>query len=244
MVTTKLPDSLDHGAGGRIYAIGDVHGHADKLIAMHEAIRRDLQSDPAPSPMLIHLGDYIDRGPDSALCLSMLAGRPPLSGVPTINLMGNHESMLLDALNGPSLATVGLWLHNGGDMALESWGVPREAPAERWAELIPPAQLALLRGLRLTYATERYLFVHAGVRPGVALAAQRPHDLLWIREQFLNWEGPMLPEAPDRIVVHGHTPAWEPELRPNRIGIDTNAARGGPLTCVVLDAGPPRFIQV
>ncbi len=89
-----------------------------------------------------------------------------------------------------------------------------------------------------------FLFVHAGVRPGVALENQDPHDLLWIREGFLDWDGVMLPEAPDRLIVHGHTPAKEPELRRNRIGIDTNAARGGKLTCAALGRHSVYFLQV
>lgn len=239
MVTRRLADRPNGPT--RIYAVGDVHGHSDKLLSMHQAIGRDLTADPTPRPLLIHLGDYIDRGPDSAGCLSLLAPMPPVPGVPTVNLMGNHERMLLDALERPTPHTVGLWLNNGGDAALESWGIPPNRP-ERWAAMIPPAQLTLLRTLRLEHAADPYLFVHAGVRPGLPLAAQRPHDLVWIRDAFLNWDGEMLPDAPGTIVVHGHTPVPTPEIRRNRIGIDTNTARGGPLTCVVLGGENPRFM--
>ncbi|MBV8915923.1 MAG: serine/threonine protein phosphatase [Acetobacteraceae bacterium] len=238
MVTRRLPP------GARIYAVGDVHGHADKLIALHDAIRADLKRRPAGSPFLIHLGDYIDRGPNSAGCLALLAQTPPIPGVPTINLMGNHEWMLLTALDRPSAAAAELWFENGGDMTLESWGIPIGTPVQRWREMIPTAQIAFLRGLPLNHVLGGYVFVHAGVRPGLALAEQTRMDMLWIRDEFLDWDGPLLPEAPDSVVVHGHTPTYVPVLRPNRIGIDTNAGRGGPLTCAVLDDGEPRFLQV
>jgi serine/threonine protein phosphatase 1 len=238
MVTTRLPPDT------RIYAIGDVHGHADKLLAMHQAVRADLKRNPVPKPTLIHLGDYLDRGPDSAGCLSQLAPRPPIPGVPTINLMGNHEWMFLTALDRASPEMVELWFYNGGGVTLESWGIPIRTPPTRWAELIPPCQLAFLRGLALHHVAGPYVFVHAGVRPGTALAHQSRTDLLWIREEFLEWDGPLLPEAADSMVVHGHTPSYGPVVRPNRIGIDTNAGRGGPLTCVVLSGDEPRFLQV
>src|SRR4051794_21823230 len=190
MVTRRLPP------GARIYAVGDVHGHADKLMAMHDAIRADLKQDKVADPLLIHLGDYIDRGPDSAGCLSMLTPRPPITGVRTINLRGNHEWMFLNALDRLSLNTVELWFDNGGEVTLESWGVPVRAPPERWRELIPPAHLALLRNLAPHHVEGPFTFVHAGVRPGIALADQNPMDMLWIRDEFLDWDGPMLPETP------------------------------------------------
>ena len=235
MVTRRLPD------GVRVYAVGDVHGYVGKLNAMHEAIRADLERAPAPAPLLIHLGDYIDRGPHSAGCLDLLAAGSPL---PTVNLLGNHEAMLLTALDRLSPQAAALWLDNGGDVTLESWGIPADAAVERWAERIPAQQLALLRSLALHHTVGDYTFVHAGVRPGVPLLEQSRMDLLWIREGFLDREGPMLPEAPERCIVHGHTPSFVPVAAPNRIGVDTNAGRGGPLTCAVLDAAGSRFIQV
>src|SRR5947209_12549543 len=143
MVTRRLPDAGD--GPSRVYAVGDVHGHAAKLAAMHDAIRRDLAADPTSRPMLIHLGDYVDRGPDSAGCLALLAGPPSPAGVPTVNLLGNHERMLLDVLETPSPGKVLLWLQNGGDCTLESWGIGPYTPAEDWAALIPPEQLRLLQ---------------------------------------------------------------------------------------------------
>jgi serine/threonine protein phosphatase 1 len=238
MVRKRLP------ADTRIYAVGDVHGHSGKLAAMHAAIRADLRRDPVARPLLIHLGDYIDRGPDSAGCLAQLSAGSPIAGAETVNLMGNHEWMFLQALEGQTPGAAALWFENGGVSTLASWGIPAETPPAQWSERIPPPHLAFLRGLLLSHLKGGFIFVHAGVRPRVAWAAQDPFDLLWIRWPFLDWDGPMLPDQPDSIVVHGHTPAEAPEVRPNRVGIDTNAGRGGPLTCCVLGAEQGRFIQV
>lgn len=228
-------------APGRIYAVGDVHGHADKLRDMHKAIREDLAANPVEAPLLVHLGDYIDRGPDSAGCLALLA-KGPVEGMPTVNLMGNHERMLLDALEQPQRSRV--WLQNGGAATLASWDIGPDVAPTKWRERIPSDQLRFVEGLALSHAASRFLFVHAGVRPGVRLAMQTAADLLWIRDAFLEWEGAMLPDAPHRIIVHGHTPATAPEVRRNRIGVDTNAGRGGVLTCAVLSADSVYFLQV
>lgn len=220
--------------GRRVYVVGDVHGHGDKLARIHGAVRTDLANRPVADAILVHLGDLIDRGPDSAACVAALADGAPIPGVRTVNLMGNHEWMLLAALDG-GRDDADRWLDNGGDQTLWSWGLKsRQTPAE-WIAGIPAPHLAFIRSLPLHHEDEGYLFVHAGVRPGVPLARQRDVDLLWIREAFLHWGGTMLPEAPWRVVVHGHTPAPAPELKPNRIGLDTGAGKGGPLTCAVLE---------
>jgi serine/threonine protein phosphatase 1 len=239
MVTKEL------AAGGglsRIYAIGDIHGQSDRLRAMHELIRRDLRVRPVDSAGLVHLGDYIDRGPDSAGCIAQLAGAPPIPGLPTANLMGNHERMLLDALEQPR--RIGLWLENGGVATLQSWGVDPSTPSDQWRSQIPADHLRFLTGLQLSHCYRNFLFVHAGVRPGVKLTEQDPTDLLWIRHDFLDWEGTMLPDAPDLRIVHGHTPSPAPQVRWNRIGVDTNAARGGKLTCAALSEDSVYFLQV
>lgn len=230
-------------AGNRIYAIGDVHGHSDRLGAMHARITTDLARRPATKPVLVHLGDLIDRGPDSAGCVALLAGTQPVRNVPTVNLMGNHERMMLDALAGRSSDDVDRWLDNGGDKALRSWGIKASSPPRRWMAALPARHLVLLRDLRRHWSFERFVMVHAGVRPGVRLDEQREEDLLWIREAFLNWSGPMLPDAPETIVVHGHTPKTEPTVKPNRIGLDTGAGKGGPLTCGVFEGDDVEFLQ-
>ena len=222
--------------GRRIYAVGDVHGCAEKLTALHQAILADLRDRPIEAPLLVHLGDYIDRGPDSAEVVARLSG-PPLPGLPAVNLMGNHEHMMLSALVGDDRDAPGLWLENGGADALHSWGVPQQAAPRDWARRLPPAHLIFLRDLALSHCEGGYLFVHAGIRPGVPLERQTRHDLLWMREPFLSCADDL-----GVVVVHGHTPKPEPVVRPNRIGIDTGAVLGGPLTCAVLEAYQLGFI--
>ena len=229
--------------GRRVYAVGDMHGHLDRLRSLHALIRADLAAHPVKAPLLVHLGDYIDRGPDSAGCIALLAAGPPLPGVPTVNLMGNHERMMLDALDRQWPGGGEHWLANGGEAALASWGIPFATPPRQWQALVPAAHLLFLRALGRYHVDGGYVFVHAGVRPGVALPQQKLDDLLWIRGGFLDWDGPVLPGNPSRVVVHGHTPVPAPEVRPYRIGCDTGAGKGGTLTCAVLEGDAIRFLQ-
>jgi serine/threonine protein phosphatase 1 len=229
--------------GRRAYAVGDVHGHLDRLLQVHDAIGADMRARPCGDAVVVHLGDYIDRGPDSAGVVAHLLAGPPAPGMAVVNLMGNHEAMLLAALQDDSAGAVDDWLSNGGLDSLRSWGIPVRGQVRDWAGLLPPGHLRFLQGLLPHWSCGGALFVHAGVRPGVPLAEQAPDDLLWIREAFLRWRGTMLPETPDALVVHGHTPSPQPELRPNRLGLDTGAGRGGPLTCAVLEGMEAWFIQ-
>ena len=233
--------------GRRVYVVGDVHGHRAQLEDIHRQIEVDLLSRRVAAPMLVHLGDLIDRGPDTAGCVALLAQGPPLRGVPTINLMGNHERMMLNALNADPARggadAIDLWLDNGGDASLKSWGLKSTAKPRDWLQGIPASHLVLLRDLLPWHEAGSYLFVHAGVRPGVAMARQRENDMLWIRESFLKWEGVMLPDAPGRIIVHGHTPTPTPVVKHNRIGLDTGAGKGGPLTCAILEGDEVSFLQ-
>ncbi len=216
--------------GQRIYAIGDVHGCLDRLEALHALIADDLAARPTPEPLLLHLGDYVDRGPDSAGVVAKLAAGSHLPDVPTINLMGNHEQMMLAAVATGDTDATELWLANGGANSLLSWGVPRSAQPKEWPSYLPKAHLIFLRDLAVCHAAGSYLFVHAGIRPGIPLERQTRHDLMWIREPFLSFK-----ESFGPVVVHGHTPRQEPTVRPNRIGIDTGAVMGGVLTCLVLE---------
>ena len=229
--------------GRRIYAVGDVHGHLDRLQRVHDGIRADLRDRPCGDAAVVHLGDYIDRGPESAGVVAHLLAGPPAPGMAVFNLMGNHEAMMLAALEEANPTAVDDWLNNGGVDALLSWGVPIRSPARDWAARLPPAHLQFIRGLLPPWSCAGSLLVHAGVRPGVPLAEQSPDDLLWIRDAFLRWRGTMLPEAPDKLVVHGHTPSQRPEVKPNRLGLDTGAGRGGPLTCAVLEGSEAWFLQ-
>ena len=242
MVYNSLTRGRALTPGRRIYVIGDVHGQRAKLERMHGWVRSDVQERPVPRPLLVHLGDLIDRGPDSAGCIALLAAGSPVRGVPAVTLMGNHEAMMLDALNEDGGAA-GHWLDNGGAETLRSWGLGSRTRPRDWLAAIPARQLVFLRDLRRSFAEQDYVFVHAGVRPGVPLSGQSEDDLMWIREGFLDWDGVMLPEAPERMIVHGHTPVREPEIKSNRIGLDTGAGHGGPLTCAVLEGDEVRFVQ-
>jgi serine/threonine protein phosphatase 1 len=224
--------------GERIYAIGDVHGCLDRLVALHEAIAEDIVARPVERTTLVHLGDYVDRGADSAQVIDWLINRPPVPADEIVNLMGNHEHMMLAAVAGADRDAPGLWLANGGADSLLSWGVSRAVPAAEWATRIPRQHLIFLRDLPITRRIGPYLFVHAGIRPGVPLGQQSRQDMLWIREPFLS-SG----DDHGAVIVHGHTPKREPIVHANRIAIDTGAVLGGDLTCVVLEADMLGFLR-
>jgi serine/threonine protein phosphatase 1 len=225
--------------GRRIYAIGDIHGCDAAFVRLHAAIAADLDQRPIPAPLVLHIGDYVDRGPDSAAVISRLTGRDtPLAPLPTINLMGNHEHTMLEALEGDRAARTD-WLFQGGRPTLQSYQLDPDGSRDRWAGGIPPEHIGFLRNLAMHYREGDYIFVHAGVRPGIAFEAQVPEDLLRIRQPFLYTE-----QALGGIVVHGHTPTKRPVVRTNRIGIDTGAVFGGRLTCAVLEEGTIGFIAV
>jgi serine/threonine protein phosphatase 1 len=228
------------GPDQRVYAVGDIHGCLERLLAVHAAIAADLAERPVGRAVLIHLGDLIDRGPDSAGVVDFLAGEPRPAGISeTVTLLGNHEALMLAALEAPEADEAPrLWIVNGGAEALHSWLVPRQVEPKDWAAHLPATHLAFLRGRPLSLRRDGYLFVHAGIRPGVPLEHQERHDLLWIREPFLSSKADH-----GVVVVHGHTPRPAPEVRPNRIGIDTGAVMGGVLTCLVLEADRLGFLS-
>jgi len=224
--------------GQRIYAIGDVHGCLDRLAALHEQIAEDLAARPVESSVLVHLGDYVDRGLDSAQVVDWLSAGAPVPVDRVVNLTGNHEAMMLMALRGTDKDANSTWLSNGGAESLMSWNISRKIPPAEWAGLIPDEHRAFLRELDVSYRQGGYMFVHAGIRPGVPLEAQEKHDMIWIREPFLSSV-----RDHDAVVVHGHTPKQEPVVRSNRIGIDTGAVMGGVLTCVVLEDDRLGFLR-
>jgi diadenosine tetraphosphatase ApaH/serine/threonine PP2A family protein phosphatase len=211
-----------------IYAIGDIHGRLDLLIALHAKIDGHTKHHAAEHRLLIYLGDYVDRGPDSKGVIDyVMRGK---RGFETVALLGNHEQMLLDFISGEP---ADMWLRNGGDEALKSFGVAPYAAntsSRAAAEAIGVERLNWLRALPRSYQEGGYFFVHAGVRPGVPLKDQSPEDLIWIRGRFTN-------SAEDfgARIVHGHSPADEPEVRRNRIGIDTGAVWTGRLTAAVIN---------
>jgi serine/threonine protein phosphatase 1 len=230
------PGSLPPGQ--RIYAIGDVHGCLDRLAAVHEQIAEDLATRPVDISVLVHLGDYVDRGLDSAQVVDWLSNGAPVPVTQIVNLMGNHEDMMLQALPGTNKDANNTWLANGGADSLLSWEITRKIPPSEWARLVPAEHQTFLRELKISFRFGGYMFVHAGIRPGVPLDCQEKHDMLWIREPFLAWK-----HSFDVIVVHGHTPRHEPDVRSNRIGIDTGAVMGGVLTCAVLEDDRLGFIR-
>lgn len=219
--------------GERIYAIGDIHGCLDKLKALHAAIRADLKAYPIARPLVVHLGDYIDRGPDSAGVVRTLMR----FDLPSIFLMGNHEATALAAMEGEGAACAD-WLAYGGDAALRSWGLDPAGPRTAWRP--PTEHVAWMRQLRLSHRQGGYLFVHAGIRPGVSIDEQDPEDLLRIRRPFLDSEA-----EHGVVVVHGHTPTRSrtPERHSNRVNLDTGAVFGGPLTCGVFEGEKLEFLS-
>ncbi|MDR3530596.1 MAG: metallophosphoesterase [Rhodopila sp.] len=223
----RAPGRLPRGR--RVYAIGDIHGYREKLSALHALIAADLAARPTGSAVLVHLGDYIDQGPDSAGVVALLASGPPVQGVPVVNLLGDHERMLLDALSGDRAAATD-WLWAGGKEALASWGLSADLPREDWEAALPPSHVSWLRGLALTHREGDYLFVHAGIRPGVPLGEQARDDLVTMRHPFLSTEQDL-----GVIVVHGHSSSPSVPIAVNRIGLDTGAGIGGKLTCAVLE---------
>jgi serine/threonine protein phosphatase 1 len=224
---TQAPASLP--AGRRVYAIGDIHGCAEQLDALHAQIAADLAARPVPEPVLVHVGDYVDRGPDTAGVIARLAAGSPIPGVATVNLLGNHENTMLEALSGERAAATD-WLFAGGRPSLESYGVDPDSPRETWPAHIPPEHIAFLRGLKLMHREGGYVFVHAGVRPGTPLEQQARDDMLRMRQPFLYSEIDF-----GAVVVHGHTPVKHAVVKHNRIAIDTGAVFGGPMTCLVLE---------
>jgi serine/threonine protein phosphatase 1 len=234
-------------AGKRIYAIGDIHGRADLLAQLLAEIRADAVNANGPVTV-VGLGDYINRGPDSAEVLRLL--RAPENAPPQARcvwLRGNHEWALLAFLQAPKTATD--WLFWGGQETLKSYGI---APLDRRAQLRPAEALAAELELTLTergdlawlqatvlmHQDDDYAFVHAGVRPRVKLGNQLEHDLLFIRDEWLNQ-----PHGLPCKVVFGHTIFDEPWLLPDRIGIDTGAYQTGNLTCAVLEGANVCFLN-
>jgi serine/threonine protein phosphatase 1 len=222
--------------GRRVYAIGDIHGCDTQLANLHEIIAEDLSRRPVEAAVLLHIGDYVDRGADTAGVLTRLAAGSPVDSIPTVNLLGNHDDTMLNALSGDRAAATD-WLFAGGKPALQSYGIDPESPRESWPSQVPPEHLEFLRRLTLCHQEGGYFFVHAGVRPGIALDRQTREDMLRIRQPFLYTERDL-----GAVVVHGHTPVKAPAVQHNRIAIDTGAVFGGVLTCVVLEGETIGFL--
>jgi len=239
------PGSISPGLA--VYAVGDIHGRLDLLEDLLRRIREDAGRHTGDTErVLIFLGDYIDRGPASCGVVDRLL-EGPLEGFTTIRLMGNHEEALLSFLD--SISDGLDWLTFGGLETLLSYGVPlRTLPntgqqvgelRQALAEAVPKAHLDFFRRCVFRHSIGDYVFVHAGVRPGVALERQTTSDLMWIRDDFLRVRVPL----PGRVVVHGHTIVDLPQDRTHRINLDTGAFISGRLSCLALRGEERRFIS-
>jgi serine/threonine protein phosphatase 1 len=227
----------------RSYAIGDIHGHLDKLQALHAFIATDKAAVGDKDAPIVHVGDLVDRGPDSRGVIEYLRAGIA-AGENWVVLKGNHDRMFAgfladQAYHDPGLRSDLSWLHPklGGAETLASYGIanPADRPVARvWidtVEKVPSAHRDFLRRLPFMYRRGEVAFVHAGVRPGVPLDLQAEDDLVWIRGAFLV-------DGRDHgaLIVHGHTVVDQPTNYGNRVNIDTGAAYGGPMTAVVIEA--------
>lgn len=232
----RAPDGI------RIYAIGDIHGRADLLDRLLRQIDADLTKNSPRHAIEVFLGDYVDRGPASREVLDLLIDRESTHEV--VFLKGNHETLLARFPTDPSILDD--WQRLGGLETLMSYGITPTINADtlvqtRFAvtfdQAFPESHRRFLGDLKTSFTCGDYFFVHAGVRPGVPLTKQREEDLLWIRQEFLLCEDDF-----SKIIVHGHTPVLQPDIRPNRINIDTGAYATGRLTCLVLEADAIRIL--
>lgn len=234
---------------GRLtYAIGDIHGRADLLERLIEQIREDARGRATSSdkrPLVVFLGDYVDRGPDSRGVIDGLLAFARDPAFESRFLLGNHEDAMLDFLEqritGPG------WNKHGGGATVRSYGVrpPADDSREGWSALrgdfraaVSPAHQEFLRSLELMVVEDRLLFVHAGIRPGVPLDQQTPRDLLWIRSDFLKAE-----RDDAWLVVHGHTPAGQAYGAPGRLCLDSGAYISGKLTAARFDGADVALIE-
>ena len=236
----RTPDDM------RIYAIGDSHGCLDELKALDQMILDDLQARPVANHKIIFLGDYVDRGPDSAGCLQYLSERRA-ADTNVVCLKGNHEDKMVEFLANP-IKLANSFLTYGGDTLAASYGV--DAPSlsvsddvmqefcEALQAAVPAHHLDFIDSLLSHIILGDYMFVHAGIRPNVPLNQQTERDMMWIRGEFIPHTG-----LHEKVVVHGHTPQLQPEVMTNRINVDTLCYDTGNLTAVVLEGNEHRFLQ-
>lgn len=237
-IARRVPDGI------RVYCVGDIHGRDDLLQEMAERVAADLKVSSCEHAVTVFLGDYVDRGLGSMRVVERLArGEWPSS---MITLAGNHEDLLMAFLKNEGVLAA--WRGLGGLETLHSYGVNvgralagrdfRAVQAD-FAAVFPDHHRHFLETLKVSTVIGDYFFCHAGVRPGVPLDRQDRNDLLNIREPFLSSQA-----EHGKLVVHGHTPLVAPEIRPNRIGIDTAAYATGRLTCLILEKDQRRFLHV
>lgn len=230
--------------GMRLYAIGDVHGRLDLLAAMHARIWDEIERDRPTDWRIIHVGDYVDRGPDSKGVLDFLvAGSARDERV--MALKGNHDQGFQDFLDGNARSH--LFVDFGGETTCRSYGVAPDfssqaalrATRTKLAKAMPHDHRVFLESLATSLEFGDFFFCHAGIQPGVPLDRQDPDDLMWIRNAFLKWPG-----LHPKIIVHGHTPQNEADVLANRVNVDTLAYASGVLTALVVDGGEKRILEV
>lgn len=229
--------------GIRLYAIGDVHGRLDLLQEMHGLIRADIDRHPTHDWRIIHLGDYIDRGPDSKGVLDFLV-HASTHDPRILSLIGNHDDGFLHYLAAGD--TNGIFALHGGRDTARSYGVevdytdPASAKAAYPLLLhaIPQAHIDYIRSMPSSVSFGDFFFCHAGVNPGVPLDAQDRDDLMWIRTLFLKWTDPL-----DKVIIHGHTPQSSVDVQLNRVNLDTYAWKNGKLSAIVIDGPEKRFLE-
>ncbi|MGB3899433.1 MAG: metallophosphoesterase [Mesorhizobium sp.] len=226
-----------------VYAVGDVHGCLDELLALEDAIARDAEELPGRK-LIVMLGDYVDRGPASAQVLDHLVAAPP-PGFERICLTGNHEMVMLDYLEGRTSRSG--WLAMGAEPTLLSYGIDPERlhlvyGSDRRIDdviraAIPAEHAAFLRSLPIMIEAENFLFVHAGIRPELPLDRQSDRDLVFIRDEFYK-----AAHLLSRYVVHGHTPVTEARRDGMRVNLDTGACFSGKLTALRLWQNSGRYL--
>jgi len=227
-------------ADTRIYAVGDIHGRADLLSEIIERIDDDVRRRPIAHTVEVYLGDYVDRGPDSRTVIDLLAVR--LVANHAICLRGNHEAVMEGFFQDPAI--LHYWQQLGGMQTLASYGVEPRNGTETAGDLhrsflgiFPRAHELFMQCLRYQFSCGDFLFVHAGIRPDIPIDQQKPDDLIWIRNEFLDSA-----QDHERFIVHGHTPVPHPDIRRNRINIDTGAWKTGTLTCIAIEGSTILFL--
>lgn len=231
--------------GQRIYAIGDVHGRLDLLEQLMDCILADDRSREPADTQIIFLGDLIDRGPDSAGVLDYVR-KLSNSGLRIRCLAGNHEEVLLSAIEEPSKENARFFYRIGGRETLISYGMSAheleqiewESLSDAIPALLPEAHVEFLQDMEDMIVVGDYAFVHAGINPALPLEKQQIKHLRWIREGFVDHD-----EAMEKIIVYGHTIAPDVVRGPSRIGIDTGAYKSGKLTALVLEGNEQRFLD-
>ena len=250
-----MENSYSIPEGFRVYAIGDVHGHLSALHRMHNIIMEDMRGIDDVTAHIVYLGDYIDRGPDSASVIDyLLEQRDKDDGIYRSFLLGNHEHSMIRFMQDEDISQTAQWLRWGGVETSQSYGFEfRTFPPvsddisearEYLNTHVPEEHWMFLTEMPLAIEIGDYFFAHAGVDPKKPYDEQEIRDLTAIRQPFLSWYKEPEYKPFKKKVVHGHTISRDPVIRPHRIGVDTGLYQGGALTAAVLEGDSVRFLQV